>query len=69
MGQRCLWRFDNLSPRKNNLRRIVATEYLTLDGVMEAPNLWPFDFWNEQAAMFKFDELKAGDALWLGQVT
>jgi dihydrofolate reductase len=51
------------------MRRIVATEYLTLDGVMEAPNLWSFDFWSEQAAAFKFDELKASDALLLGRVT
>jgi dihydrofolate reductase len=45
------------------------TEYVTLDGVMEAPNRWSFPFWNEEAAKFKFDELFASDALLLGRVT
>jgi dihydrofolate reductase len=45
------------------------TEYVTLDGVMEAPNRWSFPFWNDEAAKFKFDELFASDALLLGRVT
>jgi len=51
------------------MRRIVQSIYVTLDGVMEAPNKWSFDFWNEEAAKFKFDELFACDALLLGRVT
>jgi dihydrofolate reductase len=51
------------------LRSVVATEYITLDGVMEAPNKWSFQFWNDEAAKFKFDELFASDALLLGRVT
>jgi dihydrofolate reductase len=43
------------------MRNIVATEYVTLDGVMEAPETWTFQFWN--------DELFAADALLLGRVT
>jgi dihydrofolate reductase len=49
--------------------RIVVTEYLTLDGVMEAPNKWSLQFWSDDAAKFKFDELFAADALLLGRVT
>ncbi len=51
------------------MRKVIATEYVTLDGVMGAPNKWSFQFWNEAAAKFKFDELFASDALLLGRVT
>jgi dihydrofolate reductase len=51
------------------MRKLVATEYVTLDGVFEAPNQWSFDFWNEEAMTFKFDELFASDALLLGRLT
>lgn len=36
---------------------------------MEAPNLWSFKFWNDEAAKYKFDELYASDAMLLGRVT
>src|SRR5207302_890817 len=49
--------------------RLVATEYLTLDGVFEEPGKWSFPFFNQQAGQFKFDELKASDALLLGRKT
>jgi dihydrofolate reductase len=57
--------------------KIVATEYVTLDGVMEDPGGsegtqlggWSFQFWNAEAAKYKFDELFASDALLLGRVT
>lgn len=51
------------------MRKLIATEYVTLDGVMEAPNKWSFPFWGEEAAKFKYDELFAADALLLGRTT
>lgn len=59
------------------MSRVVVTEYVTLDGVMEDPGGgdntehggWSFRFWNDEAAKFKFDELFASDALLLGRVT
>lgn len=51
------------------MRRVVATEYVTLDGVMEEPGNWSFPFWSDEAAKFKSDELFASDALLLGRVT
>jgi dihydrofolate reductase len=51
------------------MRRVIASEYLTLDGVMEEPGKWSFPFWNDEAAQFKYDELFASDALLLGRVT
>lgn len=51
------------------MRKIIATEYVTLDNIMEEPGKWSFPFWNDEAAKFKFDELFACDALLLGRVT
>ena len=52
-----------------DLRRIVVSEFVTLDGVMEAPDKWSFPFWNDEIGKFKFDELFASDALLLGRET
>ncbi len=49
--------------------RLVATEYLSLDGVFEEPGTWSFPFFTEQAARFKAQELEATDALLLGRRT
>ncbi len=51
------------------MRKIIVSEFLTLDGVMEAPNEWSFPYWNEEIGKFKLDELFASDALLLGRVT
>jgi dihydrofolate reductase len=59
------------------MRKLVVSEYVTLDGVMEDPGGgeksahggWSFQFWNDEAMQYKFDELFAADALLLGRVT
>jgi dihydrofolate reductase len=59
------------------MRKVVVSEYVTLDGVMSDPGGgdktkhggWSFQFWSDEAAKFKFDELFASDALLLGRVT
>lgn len=59
------------------MRKVVATEYVTVDGIFDDPGGgegtkhggWSFQFWNEEAAKFKYDELFASDALLLGRVT
>ena len=50
------------------MRRIVVSEFLSLDGVMENP-AWTFGFESEDRDAFKFNELAAADALLLGRVT
>src|ERR671932_656031 len=50
------------------MRKIVVTEFLSLDGVMEAP-AWTFKYWNEEIATFKGEESSASDALLLGHIT
>ena len=51
------------------MARIVLTEFISLDGVMEEPR-WTFQFERgPEGAKFKFDELFAADAMLLGRVT
>ncbi len=50
------------------MRKVIVSEYVTLDGVMEEPS-WTAPYWSEEIAAFKFDELFASDALLLGRVT
>lgn len=50
------------------MRKIVVTEFLSLDGVMEEP-AWTFKYWNDEIAQFKGEESLASDALLLGRVT
>jgi dihydrofolate reductase len=40
-----------------------------LTEIFEEPSHWSFPFFNEEAAQFKFDELRASDALLLGRKT
>lgn len=49
--------------------RIVVTEFMTLDGVVEAPHEWSFPYWSDETAKFKLEELRAADAQLLGRVT
>jgi len=49
--------------------KIVVTEFLTVDGVMEAPNKWSFPYWTDETAKFKLDELFASEVQLLGRVT
>ncbi|MBO0847782.1 MAG: dihydrofolate reductase family protein [Nocardioides sp.] len=49
--------------------RLVATEYLTVDGIFEEPGHWSRPYFGEEAQQFKLEELHATDALLLGRVT
>jgi len=51
------------------MRRVVVTEFMSLDGIIEAPEKWSVRFWNDELAKFKLDELFASDAHLLGRVT
>jgi dihydrofolate reductase len=51
------------------MTRIVLTEFISLDGVIEEPR-WTFQFERgPDGGKFKFDELFASEALLLGRVT
>jgi len=59
------------------MRRVVVSEFVSIDGVMEDPGGgektahggWSFRFWSDEAAQYKHDELFASDALLLGRKT
>jgi len=49
--------------------RLVATEYVSLDGIFDEPGQWSFPYFNEEAMKFKSDELDTADAQLLGRKT
>jgi dihydrofolate reductase len=49
--------------------RLVATEYLSLDGIFEEPGNWSRPFFNDEAGQFKWAELQASDAQLMGRHT
>src|SRR5437660_249634 len=49
--------------------RLVATEYVSLDGVFEEPGHWSGPWFNAEAGQFKWAELQASDAQLLGRKT
>jgi dihydrofolate reductase len=51
------------------MRRVIVSEFVSLDGVMEAPETWTLPFGSEEQQRYKFDELAAADALLLGRTT
>lgn len=50
------------------MRKIIVTEFLSLDGVMENPQ-WTFPYWNDEIAQFKAEETTPNHVLLLGRVT
>jgi dihydrofolate reductase len=80
-GQRALahckhYRIDE-SKKENTMRKIIVSEYVTLDGVIEDPGGaegfkhggWSFGFGGAEQQQYKFEELFASDALLLGRRT
>ncbi|HEX8997748.1 MAG TPA: dihydrofolate reductase family protein [Ktedonobacterales bacterium] len=59
------------------MRKVLVSEFITLDGVVEDPGGaektphggWTWPYWNDEIGQLKQDELFAGDALLLGRVT
>lgn len=51
------------------MRRVVVTEFLTIDGVMEAPERWMPPYWSDEINAYKLDELCSHEAQLLGRAT
>lgn len=50
------------------MRKVVAAEFLSLDGVMESPNKWHFPYFNEKMGQAIGESMAASDAMLLGRV-
>lgn len=50
-------------------RNLIVSEFVTLDGVMEAPEEWSFQFFSDAQQEYKHDELFDSGALLLGRTT
>jgi hypothetical protein len=51
------------------VRRLIVTEFVTVDGVMEAPEKWVFEFMNDAIRQFKVGVMHDVDTLLLGRAT
>ena len=51
------------------MRKIVATELVSLDGVMETPEEWAFSYSNDEMAEANASGMAASDAMLFGRVT
>lgn len=51
------------------MAKIIITEFVTLDGIIEAPFSWSRAYWNDEIQDIKRSELFAAEALLLGRVT
>src|SRR6266480_2207554 len=51
------------------MRRIITSAYMSLDGVVQRPELWTFDYRSDDAARFAHEQLFGSDALLMGRHT
>ena len=51
------------------MSKLVVAQFLSVDGVMEAPEKWSFPFNNDEFMKFKTEELFASGAHLLGRAT
>lgn len=51
------------------MRKIISSTMMTVNGVMENPQLWSFDYWNDEISQYAYDQLFASDALIMGRLT
>lgn len=50
------------------MRKLIVTEFMSLDGVIENP-MWTLKYWNDEIAAFKGEETSSNQPILLGRVT
>jgi dihydrofolate reductase len=50
------------------MRKVVAAEFVSLDGVMESPDRWHFPYFNEEMGQAVGEGFAAADAMLMGRV-
>jgi dihydrofolate reductase len=51
------------------MRKVVASVFLSLDGVMEAPSDWHLSYWNDELSEAVSSVMSSADAMLLGRIT
>ena len=51
------------------MRKTIVSTMVTLNGVLENPQNWSFDYWNDEIAQYANEQLFACDTLFMGRVT
>ena len=51
------------------MRNVAVQMYVSLDGVMEAPEKWSFPYWTDDHEQYAYERLLTSDALLLGRTT
>ena len=52
-----------------SMRKIIVSEFITLDGIMESNEKWQFPYFSDDLAEFSTKQILALDAILLGRVT
>ncbi len=60
---------DAGSSKEVAMRKVVAVEFVSLDGVMESPEEWAFSYTNDEMEEVNASGMAASDAMLLGRVT
>jgi dihydrofolate reductase len=50
------------------MRKVIAAEFLSLDGVMESPDQWHFPYFNDEMGQVMGEGFAASDAMLMGRV-
>jgi len=50
------------------MRKIIASEFLSLDGVMESPDKWHFPYWNDEMGQEIMGAMDQADSMLMGRV-
>ena len=51
------------------MRNVAVQMYVSLDGVMAAPENWSFPYWTDDHENYAYERLLTSDALLLGRTT
>lgn len=51
------------------MKKIIVSTMVSLDGVLENPQNWSFDYWSDEIAKYAYDQLFTCDTLVMGRAT
>src|ERR671916_299871 len=55
-------------PKEVSMRKVIASEFVSLDGVMEAPDQWHFPYFNDEMGEAIGAAMAQADAMLMGRV-